>query len=346
MENFSITVERLCNSLQLNSKLQNLFMVGGVAPFEPGLSICQKAIGTLLARGTHYKWNRSEISIMEGNFLVTQKSVQTFRHGGASVFRMSEGGRPATGASLDLAANPVWGDPGVVQASGTTTLNLLDRNPMFKVGDTVFISGTGSSVDSTWNFDPDTSSSGWIDGHVLTAVPDDLTLVFSNSAADFASGAPGIRDLSFLESAWMTQIDTKVFPLPVAMAQAVDTLPVRQYMDGNQTRIAAIRDENNGVIHFRLSGPAPLQAQAVSVTYQRLPSVLTSPQSVISWPDAWYVCLEEVALYFAYKYIAGVSGPETTMQRQMATEAIAAAGGTADFEDQGSGFAPAFDLMG
>jgi hypothetical protein len=365
--NFTTDVEQICDQLSLYTNLQN-FLGGsgtrGVAGInlEPGLTICNNTQQFLYSTSKDWKHNRKELSIQPnnpaGNFFVTQYGIQDILHAGATAFIPFNSNNPANppnlpygGVGIDLAASPVGGGTaGIVEATGTVTVQTLQQHP-FQVGQTFYMSGNTNSVyNSDFTYNGNTSTSNWTNGWTILSVPDGFHFTFATAAGQSGlnSGAPGITDWSRAESAYAVDFSNLAFPQPLAKLDAVDRLAPSYSPngDGDATpQVCMLLDMNNGVLKFRLSEPCGTYPMAVCMVYQGRPAKLTGPNSVIFWPDNWSQIIHEVALWQAFRFAKGVSAPETQLQFKIAQQMIQTAMAADDVESSGAALAPSRGIM-
>ena len=353
--NQTTTVQKIVDQLKIHTNLQNFFNVGGI-PNEPGLTICNNALQILLSLSNAWKHNRQELSgppAGSGNFFVTQYGVTDYLHAGACAFTLLNNitpSLPSGGASIDLAASPVGGGTSAISVTaGVVTVQTLQPHP-FQVGQTVYMVGnTLSAYNSIFTYQNGLNpTSAWTNGWVITAVPDNMHFKFAATAgqnnAD-ATGAPGITNWGWMESAYVTDINNTSFPQPVFKILAVDRIAPAYYSNGDTLQVAMMIDFNNGVLKFRISEPFSLYCWQVNCVYQARPAKLVSPQSVFQWPDNWSFVLHEMCLWQAYRFAKGISAAETTAQKAAASEAIGMARAAEDVEDANEGLSPDKSLM-
>jgi hypothetical protein len=336
--NQSTTVQNIVDQLTLNTNLQNYFNAGGVSTYEPGLTICTRTNQMLLAKSKAWKFNRVELSGPPngtGNFFVTQYGVQDVLHAGASAFTI--GG----GVGIDLKTNA-----GVTSAGGVVTIQTLQQHP-FKIGDTVYLSGLVDAVyNSVFTFSNIVPTSAWTNGYIITTVPDITHFTFAAGAGQaIPSGAPGIGNWGWGESAYLTDPFSASFPQPASKVEIVDRLAPSYYSTGEMPSVCMLIDNNNGVLKFRLSEPYGTVPLQINVVYQGRAPKLALPTDIVAWPDNLSFVFHEVALYFAYRFAKSVGAAETRAQFQMAQSAIMSALQGDDNEDSGEGLAPERGVM-
>jgi len=172
----------------------------------------------------------------------------------------------------------------------------------------------------------------------------DVNAGADTGTATLATGAPGITDWGWMESASIQDINSQSFPQPVKPIEAVHTLPPAWANSGNPITVCMLIDYNNGVLLFRLSEPIGSQCFQINGVYQARATKLTSPQSVFPWPDDMAYVLHEVALFQAFRYAKGVTAKDTQVQMGIAGQMIQTALAGEDREASGMVIAPAMAL--
>jgi len=214
--NQTTTLQSMADQLRIHTKLQNYFNVGGVNG-EPMVSIANRVQQMLLIRRMGWKFNRvnmgSNNPFLNPSFFVTQVGYQDFKHAGASCFTLlnstTPGGQlPAGGAGIDLApgvyqngntkvtygpanycaASGVLPQPaGLVYdpVAGALTVQFLDPHPFLDTNigvSVILISGsTNPAFNSKFVFNQLTQQSGWQNGYVLAAIPDQFHIVLATN---------------------------------------------------------------------------------------------------------------------------------------------------------------------
>jgi hypothetical protein len=357
--NQSTTVQNIIDQLGLHTNLQNFFVNNGiVVTFEPGMTICNKTNQMLLAKSKSWKFNRCELSgppnNPAGNFFVTQYGLQDYLHAGACAFSIAA---PASvvsasatygGVGIDLKAAPVGGGTAAItSAGGTVTVQTLQQHP-FAIGSTVYLSGCVDAVyNSVFTFNGFTASSAWTNGYVVTAVPDLFHFQFAAGAGQtISSGAPGIINWGWGESAYLTDPSSQAFPQPISKMDLVDRLAPSYYSSGEPTpRICMLLDQNNGILKFRLGEPYGSMPIQINLVYQARATKLLLPTDIIQWPDNLSFCFHETALWLAYRFAKSVGAKETQIQMQTAQAAIMSCLQGDDNEDSGQTLVPDRGLM-
>jgi hypothetical protein len=366
--NQTTTVQQVMDVCKLHTKLQNFFNVGGISG-QPGRFICETTNQMLLAFPNAWKWNRQELSGTDrggsGNFFVTQYGFQDYLHAGACCFSLLNSQAPNNnsnffngGVSIDLATNAVNNGQafgaltqtsGITVTAGVVTVQFLQPHPGFQIGQTIYMSGNGlAAYNSLLTFNATLQTSTWTGGFVITAVPDQWHIQFAKTASmtnGDTTGAPGITNWGWIESAYFTDINSTQFPIPTIPLIAVKRLPVTYYPTGDRWQVAMLLDNNNGILKFRLSEPPGTYNYQVNTVYQARAPKLQTAQSVVQWPDNVSFAFIEAALAQAYRFATGISSNETTMQRRAAAEAIMMARAADDEEDVSEGIIPDIPLM-
>lgn len=191
---------------------------------------------------------------------------------------------------------------------------------------------------------------------LLTASPNAVTfttptgVTITNGADNgtiFAapSGAPGIFNLGWIESAALVDLNNPSFPLPVTPVDAVHRIAPEYTSTGDALALACEIDYGNGVVKFRLSQPVSTYPFAFNVVYQAKAPKFSSPQSVFQWPDDLSWVLFELCLWQGMRFAYGMTATETQSQMQVAMLALQQALASEDREDQIQGLSPDMSWM-
>lgn len=204
--NMSTTLQEIFDQCKLFTKLQNYFSVGQITG-QPGAQIATNVNQMLLSKRMSWKFNEKDMSLGEGNFMVTQQGFQDILHAGATVFVLlnntqGAGALPCGGVGVDLepitVGNQTYGtfNPGtagiVMDPSGTFfTVQTLDPHP-FQAGNvgqsTFYLSGIKNpAYNSVWTFNSLSQTSGWSQGYQLLSVPDNQHLVLAPTSGQVAT---------------------------------------------------------------------------------------------------------------------------------------------------------------
>lgn len=226
----------------------------------------------------------------------------------------------------------------------TTNVVTVTAANSYKVGQQVLFAGVGTNT--------------FLNGQVLTiasASSTQFTAAFQHAdvtsgadtgTANICTGAPGITDWGWMESAVWQDINSLTFPQPKRPIKAVRNLAAASSpRGGDNLAICLLKDANNGVLTFRLSEPFGNYCGQINVIYQARAPKLTTPQSVFAWPDDLSFVLTELMLFQTYRYAKGISATETKLQMGIAQGSIASALAGEDREDNEQGLVPERTLM-
>lgn len=159
------------------------------------------------------------------------------------------------------------------------------------------------------------------------------------------SGAPGIFNLGWVESAAVVDINNPSFPLPVTPIDAVHRLSPEYTSKGEGFNISCEIDFGNGVVKFRLSEPVSTYPFAFNVVYQAKSPKFTSGQSIFQWPDDYSFALFEMLLWQGMRFAYGITSAETQAQAQSAQMALMSVLAAEDREDSVQAITPLRSLM-
>lgn len=251
-------------------------------------------------------------------------------------------------------------------ASGITTLTLGSANPLPTYpsifNQTVYgpanTSGVGIGPGSIMTFSGLTTNTG-LNGTTVTitsvtatsvsfATPAGVTIIAgSDTGSIYAanSGAPGIWNLGWVESAASVDINNPSFPLPVAPIDAVHRIAPEFTSTGDNVSISCEIDYGNGVVKFRLSEPMSTYPLAYNVVYQAKAPHFKSGQDIFQWPDDLSFVLFEMCLWQGMRFAYGITAAETQAQMQAAILAVQNALASEDREDNQQSITPQWSLM-
>jgi hypothetical protein len=159
------------------------------------------------------------------------------------------------------------------------------------------------------------------------------------------SGAPGIWNLGWVESAAIVDINNPSFPLPVTPIDAVHRLAPEYMATGDNISLSCEIDYGNGVVKFRTSQPISTYPFAFNVVYQAKSPKFTSGQSVFQWPDDYSFALFEMLLWQGMRFAYGITSQETQAQAQAAQMALQSVLAAEDREDNLQSLMPTRSLM-
>jgi hypothetical protein len=183
---------------------------------------------------------------------------------------------------------------------------------------------------------------------VTFTTPTGVTITNSNDTGTMyaaPSGAPGIFNLGWVESAAIVDINNPSFPLPVTPIDAVHRLAPEYTTTGDELNLSCEVDFGNGVVKFRLSEPVSTYPFAFNVVYQAKAPKFTSGQSVFPWPDDLSYVLYELLLWQGHRFAYGITSTETQAQAQAAQIALQSALASEDREDNIQALTPIRSLM-
>ena len=160
------------------------------------------------------------------------------------------------------------------------------------------------------------------------------------------SGAPGIWNLGWIESAALVDINNPSFPLPVTPVDACHRIAPEYTSTGDTLALSCEIDFGNGVVKFRLSEPVSTYPFAFTVSYQARAPKFTSGQSVFQWPDDLSFALFELLLWQGMRFAYGITAAETQAQMQVAMLAMQQVLASEDREDNIMALTPQWSLMG
>lgn len=236
-----------------------------------------------------------------------------------------------------------YGGVSAISASGGTT-TITVTNTM-TIGDIMTFTGltlnpnlNGKTVTLT-GATATTISFATPSGITITAGSETGTVYAANS------GAPGIWNFGWMESAATVDINNPTFPLPVSPIDAVHRIAPEYVPTGDNLSMSMEKDYGNGVLMFRLSEPAQIYPFSFTCTYQARAPKFTGPESVFQWPDDLSYVLFEMCLWLGMRFAYGVTAAETETQMQAAFQAVVAALASEDREQQELGLTPSWSIM-
>lgn len=159
------------------------------------------------------------------------------------------------------------------------------------------------------------------------------------------SGAPGIFNFSWLQSADVVDLNSQAFPPPIDQVKAVHRKAKEYSTTGDRLEIAPVVDYSNGVIKFRLTEPLGTYPWGFCLSIQKRAPKMSAPGDVFPWPDELQFCIFEMCLWQAMRIAYGISGEETQLQMQVAQGAVMAALESEDREDNTMAMTPDWSLM-
>ncbi len=313
MAQFSITLQSVVNLASTHADLLPLAGVGGYTQ-EPALSLCNDALSDLVSFGNDWKFNSQDMGL-----LVTAPNRQEYIFAGASAFTL---GSNPSGACIDLASNSAITQNGFVTTVKTT------QPHRFKVGDVVYM--IGNTVDAYNSiFTDDGISSKWSGGWIITAVTAN-SFTFTHSQSGLAaSGAPGITDFSWLESATMVEMTSTSSPQRIVPLQAVKEIqPWSRVADPE--KVSVYRDNNDGTLTIRFWWVPGSTLWGAGLVYQKAAPTKTDLTGDWSpFPDHYAAVYRQALIYRMYRF---VNSPRADAEYQKLQVEIQKAKGADDSE--------------
>lgn len=236
-----------------------------------------------------------------------------------------------------------YGSIGSISVSGAVT-TVQVANAM-SIGDIMTFSGVGTNTALNGKTVTLLSATA---SQVTFTTPTGVTITpGAESGTIFAaqSGAPGIWNLGWIESAASVDINNPSFPLPVNPIDAVHRNAPEYTSTGDMLSLSCEIDYGNGVVQFRISQPVSTYPFAFNVVYQAKAPVFNSATSIFQWPDDLSFVLFEMLLWQGMRFAYGITAAETQVQMQSAAQALQNALDSEDREDNIQALTPNFTLM-
>jgi hypothetical protein len=332
MSNSNISAQSLLDFARIHAKLIPVIGVGGISG-EPGISIVNDVLGEVFAAPYNWKFNRNEMTMF-----MTRQFVQDYTVSGAIAFVLQNStNAPAGncgGVAIDLTTNPIRGTAGLTESGTTVTCNTIEAHP-FKVGQTVYITGTNSAYDNTYSLSLAGAFSG---GYTITAVPTAYSFRFTHSSSGLAnSGAPGITNFGWLESGSVMDVSNTSTPQPIGTCFVVKMLEPSSET-ANPEKFAVVADNGNGTLRVRCYPCPSTYSWAVNLVYQaKAPRITTLQQTLTPWPDELAYVTRQGVIAKAFRY---VDQARYVTEYQLFLNNIARALGQKDSENSSQGFYP------
>lgn len=225
---------------------------------------------------------------------------------------------------------------------GVVTINVPNT---MTIGDIMTFTGV---VTNTGLNGKTVTLTGATSGTVTFALPAGVSITNgADSGTMYAanSGAPGIWNLGWVDSAALIDINNNSFPLPVNPIDAVHRIAPEYTSTGDTLSLSCETDYGNGVVKFRLSQPVSTYPFAFSVTYQAKAPTFNSPQSIFQWPDDLSWVLFEMLLWQGMRCAYGITAAETAAQMEVAARAVQAALESEDREANEMAVTPNWSIM-
>jgi hypothetical protein len=319
------TLQQTVNYAATQTDLMPLAGIGGYTN-EPALTFANDAVAEILAPPFAWKFNQKTAPIF-----VTGQGRQDSRFAGACAFVLESPG----GVGVELASAN-----GVVEVGTTVTVKTLDRHN-FTVGQTVYMTGnTVAAYNSTETIS--LNSSAWSGGWVILTTPTSTSFTFTHASSGLAvSGAPGITDFRWLESASMvSELDTSS-PRGVDPVQASRKLQTSGTM-ARPDSVCVSDTSTAGIVLVRFRFAPDSTPWGVSLVYQMKPPVFTALTA--TWapiPDEFAYVYRQMFLAKAY-----ANTQKADVEYKKAQIAVNKALSSDDSEQSDEYFTPAASLMG
>jgi hypothetical protein len=289
----TVTIQQTVNFALTHTKLVPLVGVGGFSN-EPALTIANDTLQEILSAPFNWKFNRKELQMF-----VTQTNKQDYLFAGAAAWVTPSSG-VGSGAAIDLVSN------NAITESGTTvTVNTLEPHN-FAVGNTVFMFGnTVAAYNSSFNIANLTGTFSWTSGWTITAVPSATSFQFTHAQSGLAaSGAPGITDMGWLESATTRDVTSTNAPQPISPATAVKMLDPSSEIGGPPEKVNWVIDQGNGILKFRVWPVPSTYPYGIQLVYQaKAPRIAALTSTWTPLPDEISNVFTQGFLAKAYRYV-------------------------------------------
>lgn len=325
MSQQTITIQSVVNWASQHAELMPLTNVGGYTD-EPALSIANDVLTELCSEPYAWKFNR-----VDAPFFVTQQNKQDYQFAGAACWTQNGG------AAIALTNG--------IACSGTTATVTTIENHGFNVGDVVFFNGLTGTDATYFNAVKTSLPSGttWSNSFTIATVPSNTTFTCTIASGKTGATAPGITDLSWLESAYMVNMNDTASAPYVWHLIAVRWLNKTSRVSISD-RLSVLNDDGAGTITFRIRHLPSGQPYGVYASYQKLPPVLTaiSTNKWTPFPDKYAFVYRQLFLAKALRY-ANSARADVEYQKAMAD--IAKALGADDREESEEYLVPVKPLM-
>jgi hypothetical protein len=325
--NQTITLQNVVDFSSTHVELMPLSGVGGFTS-EPALSLCNDVLSELCVYPNSWKFNEIEMPPF-----VTAPYRQDYQFGGATAFTSAAGG---AGIARSNASTP-----GVSRTGTTVTVTTLEDHN-FAVGDTVYMLGNADTqFNSTYSQTP--TGSSYTGGWVITATPTTRSFQFTHvTSGTTTSGAPGILDWGWLESASMRALNSTA-PLPrIFQVEGVNRLAVVS-LTGQPEKMCIVTDNGDGTVKIRFDKACPTTFFVVNAVYQaHAPTKTALSQFWGPFPDHLSFVYRQGFLARAYRYI---NSPKADAEYQKLQIAINKAMGFDDAEASDQRLYPEAPLM-
>ena len=297
----TITLQQTLNFASTHADLLPLANVGGFAN-EPGLTICNDAVGDIVADPNDWTWNRAEM-----NPLFTCPNKQDYLFAGAAAFALNGPG-PSMGWAIDLASNSA-----ITVAGGVVTVRTLEAH-RFAIGQIVYLNGvimtTGAAANYNSTFTDDGSISQWNTGWVITAGgAKSFSFAATTGQANLdVGGASGIKNCDYATSATFRELNNNSSPPNQMPCTVYRELPVISRV-ANPDSVAVIADLGTGVLKIRFSMVPGSTVWETDIVYQLQPPIYAALSQTWGIPDNCRSIINQAVLYRMYRYLNSPTAP-------------------------------------
>lgn len=309
----ALATKKLQQTVNLASQSADLLPLAGVGGYtnEPALTLCNDTLQEALCQPNAYKWNRAFMPPF-----MTSLNKQDYIVTGAVAFLL---GSQSFGVGIALkTANT----PGIVLSSNVVTVNCVEPHNLTSaaIGQTVYMLG---NVDSQFNstFTNNGTIAQYSGGWVITSVPSTTSFTFALVASDTTSGAPGITDFGWLETASITELNN-TSPVPnTYQVKAVSYLTPSRAAFAIPGKVCVLVDNGDGTLKVRFREMPGSTVWTANLVYQKkapLKTALTDTWSPI--PDEYGYLYTQGFLSRAYRFINSPRSEAEDMKFQRAIQ--------------------------
>ena len=317
----TLTIQAVVNFASTQTELMPLAGVGGYTS-EPALSIANDTLQELLKRPHPWKHNRIEMPMV-----ALRRGKQTIQFAGASAFTLTD----AKGAAIGLAASSA-----ITETINTVLVNTLEPHGLV-AGDVVYMTGnTVAAYNST--FTQTSDSSAWSGGWTVLTTPSTTSFTFTHASSGLSpSGAPGITDFGWLESATLVDTSNVSSPQPVKPVTAVRQIQPSSTVQ-TPLAVAVIQDLGTGVLRIRFDKAPGAIPYVANLVYQAKAPLLSSLASTWApFPDEFGFVIRQMFLALAYRF---ANSQRSEVEYAKAQANIMKALGGDDLEDSNENIVP------
>lgn len=324
--NQTITLQNIVDFSSTHVELMPLSGVGGIT-LEPALSLCNDVLSELICSPNAWKFNSIEMPPF-----VTSAFRQTYQVSGATAFTSAAGG-----VGIALVATP-----GISRTGTTVTVTTLQAHNM-TIGDTVYMLGNvDAQFNSTYTETP--NGSGYTGGWVILTTPTTTTFTFTHlTSGTTTSGAPGITDFGWLETATMRALNSSAPRPRIYQLEAVNIVPPVS-ATSQPSKLCVVSDNGDGTLKMRFDYTCPAGTFfVVNTVYQATAPIKTLlSQFWGPFPDQYSYVYRQGFLARAYRFI---NSPKADVEYQKLQVAINKALGRDDAEASDQRLYPSESLM-